>query len=240
MTNQLILIGGGWSINEGISMGLWEKIQNNFTIGCNFVGYMFIPNILCFVDEKFGVENEEMLSKMPMVLTVDTNYKAKKQYIKLKTNHNKYTRDLSKGVYKSWLTGVWALSISIYLLEEGEIFLLGMDGKAFGTDSVTLKNLTHFYQTNRQLPTKITLHEGVGRDCVYQHVPKDPNSLENLYKPFKNESKIKIWNVSPNSNIPYFEKITYNKFFKKLHPEPLNSSDINAFAYLKLVQAKDK
>ena len=42
-SNQLIIIGGGASIEEGISKNLWEKIKNKFVIGINY-SYHHFPN----------------------------------------------------------------------------------------------------------------------------------------------------------------------------------------------------
>ena len=34
--SQLIILGGGTSIKEGIEKGLWDKIKNRFVIGTNY------------------------------------------------------------------------------------------------------------------------------------------------------------------------------------------------------------
>ena len=39
------------------------------------------------------------------------------------------------------------------------------------------------------------------------------------FKVYLNEKDIKIFNVSPDSNIPYFEKVDYNTFFERLKDE---------------------
>ena len=34
--NQLIIIGGGASINKGVNKGLWAALRGRFTIGINY------------------------------------------------------------------------------------------------------------------------------------------------------------------------------------------------------------
>ena len=79
---QLIMIGGGPSLNEGIEKGLWEKLKGRFTIGMNFNYRYFDSTILAFVDSDFytgsndkwkdtnqrRLEHIEKIKQMPMIL----------------------------------------------------------------------------------------------------------------------------------------------------------------------------
>ena len=47
---QLIICGGGYSIKDGIQLGLWDKIQNKFTIGINFSFKWFNSTAIVFID----------------------------------------------------------------------------------------------------------------------------------------------------------------------------------------------
>lgn len=94
------------------------------------------------------------------------------------------------------LSGILALYIGL-LLEPKEIFLLGYDYKA-------INNHTHFYQG-------AISHRGIGNTKYYDYM----GHAERDFNQFK-DSKIKIYNVSPESRIELFEKINYITFFKKL------------------------
>ncbi len=48
--NQLIILGGGRSILQGIPLGLWDKLQGKFTCSLNFSSQEFLTTYLCFVD----------------------------------------------------------------------------------------------------------------------------------------------------------------------------------------------
>ena len=53
-SNQLIIIGGGASITEGIKKGLWKLLKGKFTLGLNY-SYHYYPNSTCqiYVDNDF-------------------------------------------------------------------------------------------------------------------------------------------------------------------------------------------
>ncbi len=107
------------------------------------------------------------------------------------------------------LCGAFTLSLAVGSGYD-EIFLLGYD---FGSSGLDNKD-THVHQD------KITqldiLCSGAGRPEVYRHTKSGRTMVEvedfNVHLQVKD---IKIWNVSMISNIPYFEKITYEEFFKK-------------------------
>jgi hypothetical protein len=50
MMKQIIIVGGGPSISEGVEKDLWDKILNSWTIGCNSIFKFFTPTALTFVD----------------------------------------------------------------------------------------------------------------------------------------------------------------------------------------------
>ena len=50
---QLIIIGGGTSIKEGIKKGLWKRLRGKWTIGINYAYRYFDSTMLCFCDSKF-------------------------------------------------------------------------------------------------------------------------------------------------------------------------------------------
>ena len=105
------------------------------------------------------------------------------------------------------LSGMFALSLAV---AEGyeEIYLLGYD---FGTTVLTNKN-THFYQNN--MPHVYST--GMNHPEVYRMPDNKVKREVEDFKVYLNTPNLKIWNVSMVSNIPYFDKISYQDFYTKL------------------------
>jgi len=235
-TKQLIIIGGGASIKEGIQKGLWDEIKDHFVIGLNYsYKYFSNPTVQCYVDRDFYIkELPNGLANIPLI--VGKTLKGTPQVIKPNTiflkASNKYTRDLSTGVYKSALVGYFALSLGIYLLDEGDIFLLGYDFGGQGTQKISNNKsiaVTHFYQGEIK-------HRGIGKVNYYLQ-KKRP---ESDFAPYKNEKKIKIYNVSINSRIPdsIFPKISYDQFFKLLDTTTSNQDLLRSYIREQLEKVK--
>lgn len=223
---QLIIIGGGHSIKEAISKDLWNKLDGKFVIGTNYSFNFHVPTIQCYLDNKFFEEQKEKLKTLPLIITKPHQKHKLANQIMLKVN-SKGTRDLKNGVYKGSLTGIFALSLSIYLLDVGEIFLLGYDFGASGyntaKDKKTKHAITHFYQGQLK-------HRGIGKVNYYNTKGRP----ERDFKPFEKEKKIKIYNVSMNSKINTFEKISYDEFFKKLDDKKYCQSHLRAYTKVQL------
>lgn len=211
---QLIIIGGGASIREGVEKGLWKKLEGKFVIGINF-SYKFFPDptIQCYLDKQVREQNEGDFNKLDLVITKKQPIKNHKNELQIPTQSN-YIRNIVNGIYKGALTGIYALTLGVYLLDVGEIYLLGYD---FGSQEKTSagKPLTHFYQGTIN-------HRGVGKVNYYNskgHVTRD-------FGVFQKEKKIKIYNVSLKSKLEMFEKISYDDFFKKLDNKKYNQSEL--------------
>jgi len=224
--SQLIIIGGGYSIKEAISKGLWDKLEGQFVIGTNYSFNYHISTIQCYLDNKFYQEQCENLKKLPLIITKPHQKNKLDNQIMLKIN-SKGTRDLKNGVYKGSLTGIFALSLGIHLLDVGEIFLLGYD---FGSSEVltmkdgkTKKPITHFYQDEIK-------HRGVGKVNYYNAKGR----AERDFAPFTNEKKVKIYNVSSQSKITVFPKISYDEFFKRLDNKKYCQTYLRAYTKAKL------
>jgi hypothetical protein len=202
---QLVIIGGGPSLKEGIEKGLWEKIEGKFVIGIN-VSYKFFPTstIQCYLDHQLRTDLTEEFIKLPLIIT-------KKQAVKDYPNEiqipsvEQYSRSLEHGIYKGALTGIYALSLAVYLLDEGEIFLLGYDYGASNNKDQKGRIVTHFYQGEIE-------HRGIGKVSYYSTKDRDKRD----FGVFKEEKKVKIYNVSLTSKINVFDKISYDDFFNKL------------------------
>jgi len=214
---QLIIIGGGASIKEGIEKGLWTRLKRKFVFGINY-SYNFFPDptVQLYLDKQVREKNEEDYNNLPLVITKKQPVKNRKNEIQI-VDHNCYTRNLTSGVYKGSLTGIYAISMAIHLLDEGEIFLLGYDYGGKGTDTKK-RNLTHFYQGQIE-------HRGVGKVNYYNSKGRASRDFD----VFKGEKKVKIYNVSLDSKIETFDKISYNEFFKKLGRNKYNQEELRKY-----------
>jgi hypothetical protein len=222
---QLIIVGGGRSIREGIEKGLWERLKGHFVIGTNFSFNYYVPTMLAAVDRKFYEGNQEKLKDLPLVVTRQTkNLKfTHPNTIRMETSMH-YSRDLSGGVYSGVLTGIFSLSLGIYLLDAGEIFLLGMDWTKDKNKNEVAE--THFYQGHIN-------HRGIGKIDYYKnHNPND------TWKVYSGETKCKIYNVSSISEIRNFPKLTYDEFFTKLDNSVYNQIELAAEIRAKLTTTK--
>jgi hypothetical protein len=212
---EIIIIGGGSSIREGLSLGLKEKIKDKYVLTLNFAFNHFDSTATVFVDDQFyrgyiygcGItcnqEHIEKLKQLPLIIG------AKRDYIRFYSNtiplgytfsyfHN---IPLKKGFYVGKpLTGIFALHIAAYLLDyKGSIYCLGFDGGTIkGKD-------THYYSDIK--------HRGIGKIDVYQEPP------DHYFKEFLVEKNLNIYNVSPESKINSFRKITYLQMFEQLTSE---------------------
>lgn len=219
LPTQLIILGGGSSVVEGITKGLFTIIRGKFVIGTNH-SYDFYPHhtfMTCLDNHFFTHKNKnkgdvfEDLKKEPLIITKNHPPKYTLPNMIIINSSDKFDRTLINGAYKGALTGIYSLSLAIHLLDIGEIFLLGYD---FGYQKIKDKvALTHWYQGQLH-------HKGIGKVNYY----KTKNRPDVDFKPFKKETKCKIINVSMNSHIPHFEKITYVDFFNKLNKNKFNQT----------------
>lgn len=213
---QLIVIGGGSSIKEALSKNLWSKLEGKFTFGLNYSFNFTSSTIQLYVDKEFYRKELSKLAKLPLVIG---KYHTSLDKIALPNTimvhtPNQYQRDLKKGIYKASLVGIFAVSLGIHLLDEGTIFLLGFDFGDIGKDKDN-RPLTHFYQGNLN-------HRGIGKINYY----RSKNRANKDFGVYKEEKKVKIYNLSLNSRIPTFEKITYNKFFELLDDKQYNQDEL--------------
>jgi len=224
--SQLIILGGGTSMNEGISKGLWDKLKDRFTLGINYSFHYFKSTLQTYVDLDFYSNEWDDLESLPLIVgkyhkLIEKDIRGKT--IMLQINPKTYVRDLSTGVYKSSLAGIFSLSLGIHLLDKGEIFLLGHDYSDNGTKDKNGKLNTHFYQGEIN-------HRGIGK-CNYYKAEGRANRDFGVYA---GEKKIKIYNVSPQSKISIFPKISYDKFFSMLDLETFDQSRLRDLIRKKL------
>jgi len=230
---QLIIIGGGTSIQEGVRKGLWKKLDGKFTFGLNF-SYRYFPNPTAqlYVDDDFYNKQKDKWDYLPLIIGKWYRFNKKTflpQTICLPAI-SKYHRDVKDGVYKSNLVGIFALTLGIHLLDEGEIYLLGYDYGAKGQDEKG-RPKTHFYQGDIK-------HRGIGKVNYYD--TKNRATMD--FSVYQAENKVKIYNVSPISNIPdsIFPQLTYDEFFKKLDNKKFSQDNLREEIKEKLKDAEKK
>jgi hypothetical protein len=220
--NEIIIIGGGASIQEGINLGLKEQIQDKCVIACNYAFKHFSNTFVCFLDRKFYHPEAHELKQNPNIyeelktlpLLIGINKDNLEQYqldntILLKSS-KRYEREnaVKNGWYDGNLSGILALGLASYLLNySGTIYLLGFDWTKNNTSQ------THYYDNIK--------HHGVGKVSYYIH-----NNPNNYFKYFDKEPNLKIYNVSLNSSIENFEKISYEKMFELLNKEVYNQEEL--------------
>jgi len=210
---QLIIIGGGTSIQEGISNGLWEKLNGKLTFGINYSFNFFEATAQVFVDLDFYKKENEKLAKLPLVMGKEHRGVESLPNTQFYLDNSQYDPTLKHGVYKSSLCGLFALSIGCFLKPK-EIFLLGYD---YGNiDNKKKEDIpeTHFYQG------KIN-HRGIGKVNYY-------NALGRAEKDFKvyGDAPVHIYNVSLNSKIEVFPRISYKEFFEMLDSNKYNQDEL--------------
>ena len=209
--NEIIIIGGGKSISEGISLGLKDRIKDKLVLGCNYSFKHFDLTGLLFSDKDFyapmyiksdknNPDIYDELGELPFIVGLIKN-----PDLKDILHPNTIMIENPKKEFRGTLvlTGLFALAIA-EKLEPEKIFLLGFDWDRrdpktipLGKDYSPKSNLdVHYYG-------KEIKHIGSGYFGIYE------NHDSNNYFKFFDNCKSKIYNLSPNSNIQNFSKITY-------------------------------
>jgi hypothetical protein len=244
---RAIIIAGGASVRDGLwerpisEMPLWSIIKNECTFGINYLYNFFEPTVLTFCDYQFHFSHKEDLNKLPFLIglkhpsftkcPVATNLitlpgssdyygKQSLDVITKKTGYG--TKQEIAGIYSPILSGIFTLTLCIALGFK-EIYLLGYDFSEIG-------GYTHFYQDESIInPKKFQSKNeadqiicGIGKDEKGNYrtniFESSPHVLFDVF--MKELNEIKIYNVSLNSKIQTFPKITYNEFYQKLHDCP--------------------
>ena len=218
-----IILCSGESLNEGIDLGLWKQIKGKDIWGLNSIfKYMpYNPTRQLWVDVslfRHEAHNLQLMQKAGVQL--HCKYHIHYAFLGDIINQHQccrerefYSKNKMKDVSHLFigqmgLVGFFATSLAI---KEGyeTIYLLGSD---WGTKS-NYERKTHCYQDKiKDLNIKSS---GAGNPGIYLDTHDKPNKKIQDWKIYLKED-VKIYNVSPNSNIECFEKIDYPTFFKKL------------------------
>ena len=223
MKKEVILIGAGKSIREGIEKGLWEKIKEKTIWSCNyaFMTMPYLPKRELFSDREFYLKNTNALQAISdegveIVARYQSHYEAVGSIIGYQTTRlptgykgkQALKTDGTPHIYMGEMSLVGTFALSLAIAEDYDvIYLLGYD---FGPTSYEDED-THYYQGKLDVWSA-----GMGKPKVY--LDKDGKTLDTVtdFKVFTQEKDIQIFNVSLNSNIPFFTKISYETFFTKI------------------------
>jgi len=263
---ELFIIGGGYSIKEGLSLGLKDRMKDKFVISLNMTIKEF-PNstILSFVDCKsFYSKYKNELTNYPFIIGKHSPELAREKLKNtvLFNTVETYDRTLKTGIYSGYLAGLFALSLGIYLLDEGNIYLLGFDGGQLPVkeNSLTIpflsngklqnlpvEDVTNKFKNEKEAPNLILQdgrlyriishfyqgdieHRGIGKTEFYVKNDK----VNRVFTPFKEETKCKIFNVSPKSNLNIFTKIDYTTMFNQMDNVVFNQNELRVWCINKL------
>ncbi len=224
---SVIILGGGYSVKEGIEKGLWDKIKGQTIWACNnsFFTVPYKCDKLVWLDDTFFTSNKEKispLSDLKVEFATKTNnflyngFPYIKQYELTKDKKGYLGREAlikeDKKLYigELKLTGTFAISLAI-ALGYSTIYILGFD---YGTPNKSLN--THYYIDNLTLK-----HRGYYNVTLYQDDKGKVKPNVSDYEIFNHTKDIKIYNVSLISNIQAFEKISYEQFFTLLNSQEI-------------------
>jgi hypothetical protein len=245
---RAFIIGSGGSIRKGKwdipieSLEVWNKIKNEFTISTNWNYRYFTATIQTYVDYRFYHTENADLSLLPLVFGIQDCYYGrllKKDYSLIHYLHDniyllpqRNTKNVEHNLdnpfdrgFPRYLSGIFAQLLAISLGCK-EIYLLGMDG-------CETEGRTHYYQGEENIGVTINEHNvghtGVGRTQTNKLQTSVYNkSLDEKYKDVKKESDgIQVFNVSLDSTLTFFPKISYDEMYKNIQYSPNKISQDN-------------
>jgi len=225
--NEIILIGGGSSIKQVDFGTLKPLLATKCVLAINYAFLHFPHTLTVFGDHDFYVPlqakknrknhpdiYEELKKELLIIYANDKNDLKEWQLsntIFIKTGSEYNINPLKRDFYTHFLSGIYTLSLAQFLLDyKGVIFLLGFD---WGTINKKDNNI-HYYSKEE------INHRGMNYTAPY--TGHNPSQYFGHFK----EPNIKIYNVSPNSNITNFEKIDYKKMFELLSIQTFNQEEL--------------
>jgi len=210
LPNACFIVGGGPSLRSEYHERLKGLCSSALVVGTNLSYKFFDSDVHCVLDDDFYRQRQAELHQLPLIATRDRSAIraiASPNSLFLPTSQNIYFGDesLKKGVYTNLMCGAFALTLAIWLYRKAhqpaDIYLLGFD---FGGLTAGKTITTHFYQADLAMH-----HRGIGKVNFYNITkPRE------FWKPFLSPGPgINIYNVSLESKIPVFDKISYESMF---------------------------
>ena len=214
----VVLVGGGYSIKEGIDEGLWWRLRRSNVWSVNYAYQAmtdtFVPAVQLWQDLGFWIENQRDLIKLhsrgcQLYAREEEDYRLYPHVQQWRTSKERYCG--REGIKfntiftgRMGLTGVFALSLAVARGFD-RIYLLGYD---FGTPSIADAH-THFYSGQ---------NDQAGNPHLYRCADDLVRSEVSDFDQFR-QTRVEIVNVTSRSNIESFPKIGYAEFFKQLERE---------------------
>lgn len=221
----------------GIDPYLACVIKNNYSFGLNhFYRYGCETTANVSGDWEFYTEFQNQLEKLPLVIIASDPKlpKLSDNTIMLPHSGTYFGRDSwNKGIYTRHLVGMFGLTLAIALGFK-EIYLLGYDCRE-------INGKTHFYQNVVDLEKQYKKAEVTSDKLVFRGVGMVDLGRKNNYKtstynnasaindvwyrPYEKEKGVKIFNVSTDSVINVFPKITYDAFYEQIGTQKINQKE---------------
>lgn len=229
----------------GLSLKLEQIIKYNYSIGLNYwFQFGCETTFNCSGDFQFYEDNKEVLGKLPMIIASEDPQLKNNKISRIHDNtillphsavyHGKESWEEKKGFYSRQLIGMFSLTLAISL-GFTEIYLLGYD-------CCEVNGQTHFYQGVADINDHIDVYvedklkdkrykfRGVGKTPDHTYKTSTYNHIKHInkkwYAPYHAERKmIKIYNVSINSVINTFDKISYDVFFQQIEDNNINQAE---------------
>jgi hypothetical protein len=229
--DEVIIIGCGKSISEGLKVGLKEHLEGKCVILINHSYKYFEGTFLCFGDKDFYAPKHvkydknnpdiyEELGKLPLIIGAKKNNDLDSVLHPNTILIESPRLELGKAPV---LTGLFALTIA-EKLESNQIYLCGFDWDI--RDSKTIprgKDYNPKSDLDLHYYGKEIKHAGSGYFGFYEN--HNPNNYFKIW----DKCKSKIYNVSPNSNIENFEKINYPTMFKLMNNVGYNQDELRNY-----------
>lgn len=228
--------------SHGLEPQLESVIKGNYSIGLNwFWKYGCDTTFTSWLDWQLYLWMKEGTKNLGLMIgNEDPSLKEKTHpnTILLESN-NAYRgiKSIEEGVFCKQLIGIWALSLAVSL-GFTEIYLLGYD-------CCEVNGRTHFYQgvidINKSIPLKVNnkqvenrkVFRGIGKFTEGKRAGKYKtgtynNKMEELnqryFEPFTKEDA-NIYNVSQESKITVFPKLTYEQFYSQCKNNHINQNE---------------
>jgi len=215
---QLIIIGGGTSVSEGIVTGLKYKLEDKFVCGINYAYKYFDTTFLtCLNYTDFYDTNRKELKELPLIITCDRVHPS------IWEKNTVLAKSGSSIAGRPALSGLLALDIATRILDKGdEIYLLGYDyGVINEIKDQQGRSQTHFYQGNEE-------HRGIGSHSYYDR------SKSCSFFNQSTDNYVPIFNVSVDSNIKCFPRISYSEFYERLDEKEYNQTILRHLIHRRL------
>lgn len=212
---SVIIVGGGKSVEEGISLGVWDKIKGQDIMTCNnaIMHIPYPPKIAVWLDstDKDPEVIQKILDTPDIIRVTQLKHDQTDDTRVTRFEICRFPKNLEAGLEHDppilytgsrMFTGIFGISLALYMGYK-KIYLLGFDWGGCVKDKK--EQVEWWGGTKAFKGTDLNIfktEKGVREDVAMHHDPFI--------------GKADILNVSPKSLIPSFPKITYEEFFQCL------------------------